>query len=184
MRTRRCPNQRRRQLKALRHRLWTPSVRAERPTAYPTNYEREFRFAAKKINTLAYHTCFGKSLWPLRHIRGDPHAPSVLHGEPPWIGVTTYFWGVWLNCTSQPPVDFRSFSQPVADWDEHHVFGRRRCTQAVRFVFALRREFSLYFARHCQQSRTKVPRLRREHSPLRSRLRATTKRCEKRTKRN
>ena len=138
----------------------------------------------EKINTLAYHTCFGKSLWPLRHIRGDPHAPSVLHGEPPWIGVTTYFWGVWLNCTSQPPVDFRSFSQPVADWDEHHVFGRRRCTQAVRFVFALRREFSLYFARHCQQSRTKVPRLRREHSPLRSRLRATTKRCEKRTKRN
>ena len=55
-------------------------------------------------------------------------------------------------------------------YTSNHQLGRNRWQQAARFMSPLQRGLSLYFASHCLQPRTKVPRLRRQHSSLRSRL--------------
>jgi hypothetical protein len=75
--------------------------------------------------------------------------------------------GVWPNCTIQPRCDFRSCPKPGSGLGTRHGFGLRSSAQTVRVMSALQRGLSLHFASYCQQSRTKVSRLRRLYSAFR-----------------
>src|SRR5262245_6242918 len=74
--------------------------------------------------------------------------------------------GVWLICTIRPPHDFRSLLQPGSGVAKRHGFGRWQSAQTVRCMLAMQRGPSLHAASYCQQYRTKVPWLRRQHSSV------------------
>jgi len=81
-----------------------------------------------------------------------------------------FILGVCPNCTTQLPLDFRSYPEPGSGLGYRHVLGHWHNFQTARVMFALQRGVSVHAARHCQQSSFKMPRLRRQHFPPRLHL--------------